>query len=265
MKNKNFKEIFSMKNKIVLIFGGAGKLVIQFEIILSSYGAKVYILDKKITKHKPNHYKCDVGNKKEVQFVFNKIIKKENKIDVLIYNVYSKPDEYYKNFENYNLKTWNNVVHTNLTGAFLVSQLAIKKFLKTKSKGNIIFLSSTYGIVGPDPKIYHNLKSKKNIYGGKFSLNTPAVYSSTKSGLIGLSKFIATNYGKNNIRSNVLSPGGVYDKQEITFVKNYKLKVPLQRMAKWSDYDGAILFLASDASNYMTGANLIVDGGWTAW
>ena len=78
--------------------------------------------------------------------------------------MYSKPDEYYKNFENYNLKTWNNVVHTNLTGAFLVSQLAIKKFLKTKSKGNIIFLSSTYGIVGPDPKIYHNLKSKKHLW-----------------------------------------------------------------------------------------------------
>ena len=126
-----------MKNKIVLIFGGAGKLGIQFERILSSYGAKVYILDKKITKHKPNHYKCDVEIK-AVQFVFNKIIKKENKIDVLIYNVYSKPDEYYKNFENYNLKTWNNN-YTNLTGAFLVSQLAIKKFLKTKSKGNIIF------------------------------------------------------------------------------------------------------------------------------
>ena len=92
------------------------------------------------------------------------------------------------------------MVHTNLTGAFLVSQLAIKKFLKTKSKGNIIFLSSTYGIVGPDPKIYHNLKSKKHLW-RKISLNTPAVYSSTKSGLIGLSKFIATNYGKNNIRS----------------------------------------------------------------
>ena len=118
-----------MKNKIVLIFGGAGKLGIQFERILSSYGAKVYILDKKITKHKPNHYKCDVGNKKEVQFVFNKIIKKENKIDVIIQCVL-KPDEYYKNFENYNLKTWNNVVHTNLTGAFSSFTISNQKIFK---------------------------------------------------------------------------------------------------------------------------------------
>ena len=113
---------------------------------------------------------------------------------------------------------------TNLTGAFLVSQLAIKNFLKKKNKGNIIFLSSTYGIVGPNPEIYKDLKAKKNIYGGKFSLNTPAAYSATKSGLIGLSKYIATNFGKYKIRSNILSPGGVFDNQERKFIKNYTSK-----------------------------------------
>jgi NAD(P)-dependent dehydrogenase (short-subunit alcohol dehydrogenase family) len=272
MKIKNidknsYKNLFSMKNKTVAIFGGAGKLGVQFEKVLSFYGGQVYLLDKKINfKEKGiNYLKCDVESKKSVESAFYKILKKEKKIDVIIYNVYSKPNNYYKNFEKYDLKTWKKVMDTNLTGAFLVSQLAINNFLKNKKKGNIIFLSSTYGIVGPNPNIYTGLKAKKNIYGGKFSLNTPAAYSSTKSGLIGLSKYIATNFGKHNIRSNILSPGGVYDNQEKKFVKNYKSKVPLNRMANWSDYDGAILFLSSDASNYMSGSNLVVDGGWTSW
>lgn len=264
---KKDNKLFSMKNKTVAIFGGVGKLGIQFNKVLSLNGAKVYLLDKKInnTFRLKNYVKCDVESKKSIETAFQKIIKKEKKIDVIIYNVYSKPENYYQNFKSYDLKTWKKVNDTNLTGAFLVSQLAIKNFLKKKIKGNIIFLSSTYGIVGPNPEIYNGLKAKKNIYGGKFSLNTPAVYAATKSGLIGLSKYIATNFGKFRIRSNVLSPGGVFDNHESKFVRNYSSKVPLNRMANWSDYDGAILFLSSDASSYMTGSNLIVDGGWTAW
>lgn len=264
---KLFKDLFSMKNKTVVIFGGAGKLGFQFEKILTRYGAKVYILDKKkVTKRsKINYLECNVESKSSIEKSYLQILKNNKKIDVVIYNVYSKPDNYYKKFTTYDLKTWKKVIDTNLTGAFLISQYAINSFIKKKIKGNIIFLSSTYGVVGPDPSIYEGLRAKKNIYGGKFSLNTPAAYSSTKSGLIGLSKYIATNFGKYNIRCNVLSPGGVYDNQEKNFVRNYESKVPLKRMANWSDYDGAILYLSSDASNYMTGSNLIVDGGWTSW
>lgn len=266
IKISDKSNLFSMKSKTVAIFGGAGKLGIRFEQVLKKYGASVYLLDKKNKKDKQSKFlKCNVEEKESINAAFKKIIKKEKKIDVIIYNVYSKPNNYYRNFENYNINTWKKVVDTNLTGAFIVSQLAIKNFIKSKINGNIIFLSSTYGVVGPDPQIYEGLNARKNIYGGKFSLNTPAAYSSTKSSLIGLSKYIATNYGKFKIRSNVLTPGGVFDNQEKSFVKKYKAKVPLKRMANWSDYDGAILFLSSDASNYMTGSNLIVDGGWTAW
>jgi NAD(P)-dependent dehydrogenase (short-subunit alcohol dehydrogenase family) len=273
MKKKIFNSnqasnLFSMRNKVAVIFGGTGKLGEQFSNTLSQYGAKVYVLDIKVKTKKnyeSSYLKCDVQKESSINAAFKKIYSKEKKIDVIIYNVYSKPNNYYKSFENYDLKVWKKVVDSNLTGAFLVSQAAIKKFLKDKIPGNIIFLSSTYGVSGPDPSIYEGLKSKKNIYGGKFPLNTPAAYSSTKTGLIGLSKYIATNFGKYKIRSNVLSPGGVFDNQEKTFVTKYTNKVPLKRMAKWSDYNGAILFLASDASKYMTGANLIVDGGWTAW
>ena len=118
-------------------------------------------------------------------------------------------------------------------------------------------------MVGPDNRIYDNLKS--NLYGGKFKLNSPAVYGASKSGLIGLMRNLATSYGKFNIRVNCLSPGGVFDGHEKKFDNQYKARVPLNRMASSTDYNGAIVFLSSDASRYMTGSNLVIDGGWTAW
>ena len=156
-------------------------------------------------------------------------------------------------------------MQTNLSGAYKASKKMIGHFKKKNIQGNIILVLSTYGIVGPDFSIYKNLSSKKNIYGGKFSLTTPASYTASKSGLLGLAKYLSTSFGKNNIRVNCLTPGGVYDRQERKFVRNYSRKVPLGRMAKWDEYNGAILFLSSDASSYMTGSNLVVDGGWTAW
>ena len=269
MKNKfNYKDIFSMKNKNVVIFGGTGNLGLNFSETLSSAGAKIFLLEKikkKISSKNTFFYKCDVNSKKNIESNLNKIIKKEKKIDVLIYNVYSKPINYYKNFENYDLKTWDSVMKTNLTGAFISSQYIINHFKKKKIPGNIIIVLSTYGLVGPDLSIYGKSKKHKNIYGGKYSLTTPAPYTSSKSGLLGLTKYLATTCGKYKIRVNSLTPGGVFDFQEKNFVKRYVKKVPLNRMAKWSDYNGPILFLASDASEYMTGSNLIVDGGWTAW
>ena len=266
--NKSFRNIFSLKNKVIVIFGGSGKLGINFSEILSEAGGKIYLLDiKKNTTKKKNTFfiKCDVSSKKNIQSSLDIILKKEKKIDTFIYNVYSKPKNYYAKFENYNQKTWDNVIKSNFTGAFLSSQLAINHFKKKKIKGNIIFVLSIYGIVGPDLSIYEGLKPKKNIYGGKFALTTPASYTSTKSALLGLTKYIATAFGKFGIRSNALTPGGVFDNQEKAFVKKYVKRVPLGRMAKWTDYNGAILFLSSDASSYMSGSNLIIDGGWTSW
>ena len=272
MNNKqnkfSYKNIFSMKNKKVIIFGGTGNLGLRFSQTLESAGARVYLLDK-IKKNTNNKniifQKCNVDSKKNIVNNFQKIVKKEKKIDVLIYNVYSKPKNYYQNFEKYNLSTWEKVLKTNLTGAFLSCQYIINHFKKKNIPGNIIIVLSTYGIVGPDLSIYENLKSKSNIYGGKYSLTTPVSYTSTKSGLLGFTKYLATSYGKFGIRVNSLTPGGIFDFQEKKFVKKYIKKVPLGRMANWSDYNGSILFLASDASKYMSGSNLIVDGGWTAW
>ena len=161
MKKKNSKylkaiNLFSMQDKVVVIFGGSGKLGQQFSKTLRNNGAKVYVLDikKRINEKNISFLKSDVQKKNNINNAIAKIIKKEKKIDTVIYNIYSKPKNYYKNFQDYDLNTWKKVIDSNLTGAFLVSQIAIKNFLKRKIHGNIIFLSSTYGVVGPDPSIY---------------------------------------------------------------------------------------------------------------
>ena len=126
-----------------------------------------------------------------------------------------------------------------------------------QKNGSIINVSSIYGMVGPDQRIY-----------GKSRLNSPAFYSATKGAIVNLTKYLASHWGKNNVRVNTLTLGGIYDKKLHTdkeFVKKYSEKTMLGMMSQTSDYDGAILFLASDLSSYMTGANLVVDGGWTAW
>jgi NAD(P)-dependent dehydrogenase (short-subunit alcohol dehydrogenase family) len=120
-------------------------------------------------------------------------------------------------------------------------------------------------MVGPDQRIYEGCSPTNNIYSTSESLNTPAVYSVTKGGLIAFTKYLATLFGHEKIRVNTLIPGGVFDDQEESFHRQYIKRTPLNRMAVWSDFNGAILFLVSDASRYMTGTDLIIDGGWTAW
>ena len=263
------KNLFTLKNKKIIIIGGLGKIGKQFTKTFLDFGVKKIIIvdiikSNKNTK-KIDHYQCDLSDVAQVKKTFNAIFKKEKKIHSLIYNVYSKPLNYYMPDTAYDIKTWKKVMDVNLTAAYISSQSAINHFIKNRIKGNIVFLLSTYGVVSPNLKIYKGLSKKKNIYGGKFSLTTPAAYTTTKSGLLGLTKYLACAYGEKGIRVNALSPGGVFDNQEKKFVKNYIDKVPLGRMAKWNEYNGAIMFLVSDASSYMNGSNLIVDGGWTAW
>ena len=269
--------IFGLKGKVAVIFGGAGKMGQQFAITLGYAGAKVVLSDVDAKKCKAATkeaavltetsiigLKCDAGKEKQVQELFKKVHDTYGKIDILIYNVMAKPDGYYKPLNQYPVSTWEGVLSGNLTGAFLCCREA-KKFMEKSHGGSIILTSSVYGIVGPDQRIYKDCSPKKNIYGGENPLNCPASYSASKAGLIGLAKHLAVQWGEFNIRVNVLVPGGVYDRQEESFHNEYVKRTPLGRMAVGSDYNGAVLFLASDASRYMTGATLVIDGGWTAW
>jgi NAD(P)-dependent dehydrogenase (short-subunit alcohol dehydrogenase family) len=260
-----------------IIVGGAGKMGQQFATTLGYAGATIIIADvnrKKCnilaeeislqTKSSVSGFECNITDEKQIQKLFHEVYEKYKRIDFLIYNVMTKPDGYYKSNDEYTTKTWNEVLSGNLTGAFLCCR-EVAKYMKSTKRGTIVLTSSTYAIVGPDQSIYRDCSPAKNIYGDSDPLNCPASYSASKAGLIGLVRYFATLWGDINIRVNVLIPGGVYDGQEEPFHEKYIKRTPLGRMGVWSDYKGAILFLVSDASRYMTGALLVVDGGWTAW
>ena len=160
-------------------------------------------------------------------------------------------------FEDYPLDQWNTALNVNLTGMFLITQACVKPMLKQGKKGSIINICSTYGLNGPDQRIY--------IKDGQRVAYKPVYYTVTKAGVLGFTKYLAAYYAGTEIRVNALTPGGVFNNHDDYFVKNYSAKTILGRMAQGDEMNGALLFLASEASSYMTGNNVIVDGGWTAW
>jgi NAD(P)-dependent dehydrogenase (short-subunit alcohol dehydrogenase family) len=158
-------------------------------------------------------------------------------------------------FETYPELSWQIMMDVNLKGTFLACQM-IGGHMAKSGGGNIINISSLYGILSPDQRIYEY--KEKPFF-------KPAAYSVSKAGVLGLTKYLATYWANHNVRVNTLTLCGVFNHQEETFLNNYVNKVPLGRMAREDDYNGAILFLASDASSYMTGANLVIDGGYSCW
>ena len=269
------EKCFSLNGKNVVIVGGGGKMSEAFSRILLSSGCSALVLSdvnkSRLKAIRVNlqgefpgrsiHIKCcDISSEKEVNEFVEYLCKYIDSVDVLIYAVMSKPDKYYAPFTGYEMSTWDTVMKGNLSGAFVITQ-KLEHLMRPFS--SIIFISSIYGIVAPDLRVYDNVKS--NIYNKKYPLSTPAVYSASKAGLVGLAKYLAVYLADKDIRTNVLVPGGVYDNQDESFYDEYIKRVPLKRMAVWTDYNGAIVFLASDASRYMTGQLLVVDGGWSVW
>ena len=274
VNTKKSGELFSLANKVVVVTGGAGLLGQVFCQALVDVGAHVAIVDldlasaetaaKKINKsdaQKVVAFGSDITSPESVTQMVANVVKQLGRIDVLVNNAASKGsslDAFFESFEDYSLKTWREVMSVNIDGLFLVAQ-AVGKQMKKQGGGSIIQTSSIYGVVAPDQRIYEGSE-----YNGR-PINTPAVYSASKSAVNGLTNYLATYWASSKIRVNSLTPGGIASGQNSEFNKKYSNRVPLGRMGEATELVGALIYLASDASSYVTGQNLIVDGGLSAW
>ncbi len=270
MKNVSYKKMFDLTGKTAVVTGGTGILGRCFCAGLAEFGANVVIIDidesivAGFAKDLASKYgvttlgiKCDTSSPKEVLDAVKLIIDKMGLIHILHNNAQGKAAPVV--FEECSLEDWRMSSSVNEEGYFLMAQAIGKQMIKQDIGGSIIQTSSIYGIMGPDHRIYKNSSLNGNVMG------SPAVYSFTKSGVIGLTKYLATYWADNNIRVNSLTPGGVKSEQNQAFIKQYSNRVPMGRMALREEIVGALVYLASDASSYVTGQNIIVDGGLEAW
>ena len=274
--NKYKNTIFSLENKFAIVIGGLGQIGINSVKILLDAGAKVEIIDfvensdSKRAKDLKKEYKensiffsqLDITDEPAVKKKIKDSHMKFGKIDILINHAHFKGDpkklkphsEFFSSFENYPFEIWKQTIDVNLNGLFLVTR-SVCSFMKKQKSGVIINTASTYGMVSPNKSIY-----------GDSGINSPISYAVTKASILNFSRYLSTHLADYNIRVNTLTPGGVENsKQTQDFKKNYSKLTPIKRLSKDNEYQGAILFLASDASSYMTGSNLIIDGGWTSW
>lgn len=267
------KDFFDLTGKVAVVTGALGLIGVHHCDTLLEAGATVIATDLKMIKRRTlsqklahNYYfmQSDITDFKSINKLADNIIKKFGRIDILINNAaindkFEDPVSALElsKFENYPLELWQKSLDVNLTGTFICSQIFGRQMAENKS-GTIINIASTYGIVAPNQSLYRTPEGEQKFF------KSPA-YSVTKGAIIAFTKFLAAYWGEKGIRVNSLSPGGVFDNQDEFFVRNYSERTPLKRMALPIDYKGAILFLASDASSYMTGANLVIDGGFTIW
>ncbi|MFH1185128.1 MAG: SDR family oxidoreductase [Chloroflexota bacterium] len=272
------QEKFDLQGRTALVTGGGGLLGTEFCRTLAEAGAAVAVVDVDETAcrrasdgvsqagYRAQPFVCDIGDVNSIDETVNRILAEFGRIDILVNSAALDPKfdaDALKNgiapggFEDYPLDQWNAALRVNLTGTFLMTQACVKPMLNRGGRGCIINICSTYGMNGPDQRLY--------VKDGKRVGYKPVYYTVTKAGVLGFTKYLAAYYAGTEIRVNALTPGGVFNDHEAYFVRNYSSRTILGRMARVDEMSGALLFLASDASSYMTGANLVVDGGWTAW
>lgn len=272
------RQLYDLTDRVVIVTGGAGMLGREYAVALAKAGAHVVIADIdapaaqklsiELTEHsgvKGLAIETDVSSKPSVQHMVDQTMASFGRVDGLVNNAALDPKfepghagQHVNSFEDYPLDLWNQSLAVNLTGMFLCAQ-AVARPMLAHGQGVIVGICSTYGLVGPDQRLYekddpHAPKTFK-----------PVDYSVTKSAVLGLTRYLAAYWAGKGIRVNSLTLGGVFNDHDEEFTRRYSARTPMGRMAEKSEYCGALLFLLSDASSYMTGSNLVIDGGWTAW
>ncbi|MFN3741746.1 MAG: SDR family oxidoreductase [Anaerolineales bacterium] len=269
---------FRLDGRVAVVTGGAGLLGAEFCRTLAEAGAAVVVADinydaaealvRQLSRDGAAAFAfpLDVTRIESTRDLVAETLSHFGRLDILVNSAALDPKFDPQalargilpgRFEDFPLDLWHQALAVNLTGVFLVTQACVGPMLQ-QGKGSIINICSTYGLNGPDQRLYVNAEGQRIGY-------KPVYYTVTKAGVLGFTKYLAAYYAGTQIRVNALTPGGVYNQHDEHFVRNYSARTILGRMAQRDEMNGALLFLASDASSYMTGANLIVDGGWTAW
>ncbi len=266
--------LFDLTGRVAIVTGACGQLGTEYVKILLAAGVSVAAFDLRepapdsaLAMLDTAHLlfaKVDVTSRMQIADGLELTIERFGKPSILINNaaIDAPPGATEREtgpFEDYPETSWQAMMDVNLKSMFLCCQV-IGGDMARSNCGSIINIASIYGILSPDQRLYE-YRAKKT---GK-PFYKPVAYSVTKSGVLNLTRYLATYWAKQNVRVNTLTLGGVYNNQDETFVRNYSQKVPLARMARADEYNGAILFLAADASSYMTGANLVIDGGFSSW
>ena len=273
-------ERFDLTGRVAIVTGGAGLLGVQHARAIAGAGGHAVIADLSGERALRAAAELsassgvdaigvavDVTVKADVERMVQAVMARFGRVDILINNAAltvkgggDRARDYFAPFEEYPLELWEDALRVNLTGAFLCCQ-AVGRQMVAQQRGVILNIASDVGTVSPDHRIYDGARSPHT--GEPF--NTPAAYATSKAGLINLTRYLATYWAKDGIRVNALSPGGVFTDHDPGFVRNLTERIPMGRMAQADEYQGAVLFLVSDASSYVTGANLLADGGRTAW
>lgn len=268
-------ESFRLEGRTAIVTGGAGLLGREFCQTLARASARVILADsdravaeRLVAQFQEAgmdivHFPLDVTDPHSCRAMMEFVSDHFSGVDILVNSAALDPkfdpdhaDQQTNRFEAYSLESWKQALDVNLTGMFLVTQ-AVTHAMTSTGRASIINICSTYGLVGPDQRIYQRP--------GEAERYKPVYYSVTKAGVLGFTRYLAAYYRNTEIRVNALTPGGVFNEHDDAFVAAYSARTILGRMARKDEMNGALLFLASDASSYMTGANLVVDGGWTAW
>jgi NAD(P)-dependent dehydrogenase (short-subunit alcohol dehydrogenase family) len=244
----------TLENKVIVVTGGNGLLGSSIIKEIRGNGAICINSDIKCEKNlSAFEYTCDITNKESIKELIKEVVIKFKRIDGWINNAYPRTDDWGKlSFSEESMESWQKNVDLHLCGYALCSQMALNQ-MKSQNSGSLINMSSIYGVLGPDFTVYEGT-----------TMNNPSAYAAIKGGIINLTRYLASYYGPFNVRVNSISPGGIFDNQNPVFVENYSRKTPMKRMGTPADIAPAAAFLLSDGASYITGQNLVIDGGWSS-